>query len=336
MLNHLSILLAGFSFFAALILLFLYLFSLPNMRKNSAAKLACTVVLTSLAALQAAHYLYFLSGVDVLQYRAYGVLLIIVPPSFYFFSRGILFPEVHYHVRDLLHGVFPLISMFLPIDVIPGLAFLFGTGYTFWFARVIYMLRDQRARFRFEMFFFGMFAAMALSALMLGLALPYLDARIFYLVYSNAIALALLLVVAALLAFPELLSDIMDIAELTYAKSKLVGIDTGQKLQELEHLMTVDKHYENEKLSLSSLAELLNLSSHQLSELINTQCGYGFPRFIREHRVRAAKTMLIEQPRASILSISMATGFNSQSNFYTAFKEITGESPGSFRSNHLP
>lgn len=99
--------------------------------------------------------------------------------------------------------------------------------------------------------------------------------------------------------------------------------------------MVREKLYENENLSLLMLAEQVDLTSHQLSELINTEYDYGYPRFVREHRVRAAKSMLVAEPDSSVLAVSMATGFKSQSSFYTAFKESTGESPGSYRSKRL-
>jgi len=79
----------------------------------------------------------------------------------------------------------------------------------------------------------------------------------------------------------------------------------------------------------------MELSVHQLSELINSNFDYSFPRYIREHRIREAKELLINEPNSSVLSISMMTGFKSQSNFYTAFKEITGFSPGQYRKNSL-
>ena len=87
------------------------------------------------------------------------------------------------------------------------------------------------------------------------------------------------------------------------------------------------------KLNLGIVAEAMGLGSHQLSELINTEFGYGFSRYVREQRVAEAIHLLSEDSRASILSISLATGFRSQSNFYAAFKEITGQAPGVYRDN---
>ena len=89
--------------------------------------------------------------------------------------------------------------------------------------------------------------------------------------------------------------------------------------------------FQNENLTLRIVAEAIDLSGHQLSELINSRFGYGFSRYIREQRVAEAKRLLAEDDQSSILSISLMTGFKSQSSFYAAFKEITGHSPGKYR-----
>lgn len=331
---HLSNLAAGFSLFACLILLAAYLFFLPDMRKNWVGKLTCTVLLLSLAALQLMHSWQFSFGAPLLEIRAYGVLLTSIPPCFYLFSRTILSADPassQFSAKDLLHALPIIASLFLPLSVLPPFAFMFGTGYTFWFTRQVVKMRGHTKRFKFELFFFALFAVMALGALALGLALPKINASVFFIAYANAISIALMLIVAALLFFPQLLSDILLVSQLTYAKSRLADIDIETKLKELDKLMALDKQYQNEDLSLATLAELVELNPHQLSELINSHFGYGFPRYVREQRINAAKKILLKDTQVSILAIGMETGFKSQSNFYTAFKEITGMSPGKYR-----
>lgn len=333
MLNHLNILLCGFSIISTLVLLFAYVFFLPDMRKSLEGKCAATALLLSLCLLQVSHYIYFSHGLPLLEHRAYGSLLLFIPPAFFFFSRVILFPNVNYKAADSLHVIAPALGLVLPVSTLAPLGFLLGTAYTFWFASLIFKLGQHNKRFKFELFFFGLFAVIALTTLALCLSLPYIDANIYYTAYSNAISCSVLLIICALLFFPKLLSDILLITELTYAKSKLSGVNTNLKRDELEKLMTVDHLFQNENLSLTMLAEQLKLTTHQLSELINTEFQFGFPRYIREHRVRQAKDLLISEPNTSILAISMNVGFKSQSNFYTAFKDITGSSPGQFRKN---
>ena len=99
--------------------------------------------------------------------------------------------------------------------------------------------------------------------------------------------------------------------------------------------MSDGKAYQNEDLSLNSLAAEVGLTAHQLSELINSRLGMGFSRYVRERRVEAAKALLLAAPSQTILSVSLDTGFRSQSAFYAAFKEMTGQSPGDFRESQL-
>jgi transcriptional regulator GlxA family with amidase domain len=121
-----------------------------------------------------------------------------------------------------------------------------------------------------------------------------------------------------------------------YGASTLREVDVDGALAKLNRLMTEGQLYRNESLSLASLADAVGLSGHQLSELINTRLGIGFSRYVRECRVNAARTLLISAPSRSILSISMDTGFRSQSAFYAAFKEATGQSPGDYRRARIP
>lgn len=331
--HHLTLLLLGFSIFSTLALLIAYQFFLPALAKSLPSRIGCFLMLGGLMGLQLGHYLYFSESIDVLSQRWYISLLLLVPPAFYVSSRAVLLPDAIWKRLHLLHFLpFVLGALILPASVGPAVAFLSGTCYTFWFARVVYGMRGNSQRFKFEMFFFGLFAATALCALMLGLSLPYIDQFVFYFAYSNFISVSVLLILIALVSFPDLLTDIVEVAEQAYAKSKLENVDIPAALERLESVMTQDMVYQNEGLNLEMLAELVSLSHHQLSELINSQFAVGFSRYVREQRVVAAKRLLLDEPKTSVLVISMMTGFKSQSNFYTAFRQLTGTSPGQFRS----
>ena len=325
-------LIIGFSLFTAAILLVAYLFFLPNMQKSIAGKIACTVLLVSLSGLQLHHLGYLLvPGPDLFSQPRYVVLLLITPPAFFFFSRELLLPEPQWSLWQLLHLVPVVAAFLLPADVVTPVAFTIGAGYSIWFARVVYGMRRQVSRFRFEMFFFAFFAVLAVLVLALFLLLPFIDDSVFFFAYANFTGLALLLIVAALIIFPELLEDITDAARAAYAQSTLGAIDVPAKLAALERLMQEDKIFQNENLNLSVLAKVLELKGHQLSELINSHFGVGFSRYVREQRIAEAQRLLREDRDASILSISLTTGFKSQSNFYAAFSEIVGMSPGAWR-----
>jgi AraC-like DNA-binding protein len=328
-----TLLLAGFSIVSAVVLLFSYLFFMKDMAKTLIGAASCTALLFALSGLQFAHLQFLLHGDDLFASRTYLLLLLATPPAFFFFSREILLADRGHSVLDLLHLAPLALAFVVPAERIVTVAFAIGAGYAIWFARIVYGMRRHVSRFRFEMFFFSLFAVLAVVVLIFGLLVPYIDSSVFYYVYANFTGVAFVLIVASLIIFPEIVSDITEAAKLSYASSTLNDVDVDDCLRRLDSLMNDDRLYQNENLNLAMLAEALGIGSHQLSELINTRFGYGFSRYVRERRVEEAKRLLREDLTSSVLAISMMTGFRSQSNFYAAFREITGEAPGSFRKN---
>ncbi|MBI1891355.1 MAG: AraC family transcriptional regulator [Burkholderiales bacterium] len=328
-----SILTIGFSVLSAAILLIAYVFFLKNVNKKWYAVASCAGVLISMSALQLWHLEYFLHNVDVLTLPGYRFWLFLAPPMFYFFSRATLLPEAPWHPILLVH-LLPLLLNFLPrYEYAIPVIFMLGMSYCFWISTLIFGLRDQRKRFKMEMFFFTLFSICALFVLVLGLSVPYVDHVYFYVFYTNSIGMSFALVVGALIVFPDVLTELAEAAKLSYAASTLKDVDIQANLDKLDELMKQSKLYQNENLSLAMVAEAMGLTAHQLSELVNRQFGVNFSRYIREQRVNAAKTILVDEPKSSVLSIGLEVGFGTQSNFYAAFKEITGMSPGAYRKS---
>lgn len=327
----LATLFIGFSVIACVVLFVTYAIFLHNVNKSARALLTSVLLLVGLSVLQLGHLDYFITGIDPLGSWHYKFWLFLIPSMFYLFSRSILFDETQFSASQLIH-IAPILLVFVaPIEISISILFCIGTGYSLWLTQVIYNLRGTRKRSNFELFFLFLFTLMAVGVLVLGFSLPYMDVAYFYNFYSLGIGLALILVVTTLLSFPQLLADLAEVAKLSYASSTLNEVNVAEKKRLLERLMSVEKIFQNEQLSLAMTAEAVAVSTHQLSELINTQYKVSFSRYIREHRIREASRLLKEEPSASILSISMEVGFKSQSNFYAAFKEITGVSPGSYR-----
>ena len=78
-----------------------------------------------------------------------------------------------------------------------------------------------------------------------------------------------------------------------------------------------------EDLNLSRLAELLGISSHELSQVINMKSGSNFYELVNRYRINKAKELL-ENPENSqqkLLIIGMEVGYRSQSTFYSHFQQ---------------
>jgi AraC-like DNA-binding protein len=326
-----NIAVAGFSVISAVLLFLTYALLIDVPGKSVHSVSSCGALLTALTAIQVAHLQYFHGGAEPFAAFYYRLALFVAPSTFYFFGRWAILPSEPFRPLQLLH-LFPILLLFVvPLTIALPILFLFGAGYSLWLGYLVYGLREQRKQFRFEFFYFVVMSVLAVIVLGLGFALPYIDDVYFYVFYDHAIGLALAIMIAALVANPNLIGEMSEAARAKYGTSTLRDVDVDACLKKLDRLMSEAKAYQNENLSLSSLAAELGLSSHQLSELVNSRLGMGFSRYVRECRVNAAKALLIAAPGQSILSISMDTGFRSQSAFYAAFKEVTGQSPGDYR-----
>jgi AraC-like DNA-binding protein len=120
-----------------------------------------------------------------------------------------------------------------------------------------------------------------------------------------------------------------------YATSRIEGIDVQEVLGKLDHLMTEDKVFCDEDLSLAGLAGELSISPSQLSQILNERLKKNFNFFINEYRIKESEKYLIGEPERSVASISYAVGFNTISSFYNAFSKIHNTSPVNFRKNKL-
>lgn len=101
----------------------------------------------------------------------------------------------------------------------------------------------------------------------------------------------------------------------------------------LKKAMEANRYYEEPELSLSLLAEKLQLPSHELSRVINTVFKKSFNDFINEYRVRDVVSRMQDPAfdNMTFLGIAFDAGFNSKSTFNRAFRQITGKTPAEFK-----
>ena len=105
-------------------------------------------------------------------------------------------------------------------------------------------------------------------------------------------------------------------------------------LRRLEQLMTVERIYRRERLTIGSLSAELGVPEYRLRQLINEGLGYrNFNAFLNHYRIGEAKAALVdpEQAEVPVLTIAMDTGFQSIGPFNRAFKAATDLTPTEFR-----
>ncbi len=325
-----SLLLIGFSLFTA-ILLFIGNLLQQSGPQQLSSKLAGFVLVSCLAGIQWLNLQFILASPVQVFSPLYIALLYCIAPSFYFYSRQLLTAEIQFSRWQIFHAVPLFFFWLIPTQWALPLVFLIGSGYLLWLARAVYFLRKQRQRFKLEILALAGFFTIAVGVILLGFIWPLVSETTFILSYSILIGLAFFAAVLTLLSFPSITVDVAEAAQVAYAESTLKNIDRNKAVAQLNQLMEQEKLYTLESLSLTMLAKQLELNSHQLSELINTEFQQGFSKYIRQYRVKAAKKLLLNEPESSVLSIGLSVGFSTQSNFYTAFREIVGTAPGQYR-----
>jgi AraC-like DNA-binding protein len=95
--------------------------------------------------------------------------------------------------------------------------------------------------------------------------------------------------------------------------------------------MEEEKIFCDEDLSLARLAEELDITPYQLSQILNERLHRNFNAFINEYRIKESESYLIEDAKRSVVSVSFAVGFNTLATFYNAFYKVHGMTPTQFR-----
>ena len=105
------------------------------------------------------------------------------------------------------------------------------------------------------------------------------------------------------------------------------------ELQKLEELMRTG-FYTRDSLTISELAEAVEIPEHRLRRLINQQLGFrNFTAYLNNHRLSDARSMLADPTKArrQITQIAFELGYGSITPFNRAFKAEEGMTPTEFR-----
>ncbi|WP_315730375.1 MULTISPECIES: helix-turn-helix domain-containing protein [unclassified Bradyrhizobium] len=105
-------------------------------------------------------------------------------------------------------------------------------------------------------------------------------------------------------------------------------------LHRLQYLMTTERTYRQEGLTIGLLAARLGMPEYRLRTLINDGLGHrNFNAFLNRYRIDEAKAALadLSQAEVPVLTIALDAGFQSLAPFNRAFKADTGVTPTEFR-----
>jgi AraC-like DNA-binding protein len=119
--------------------------------------------------------------------------------------------------------------------------------------------------------------------------------------------------------------------------SAVTPLQQSPALERLNRLMTEQRVYRREGLTLAALAQVLGIGEATLRTQINQELGYrNFNDFLHHHRLQEAATRLTSED-LPILSIALECGYGSIGPFNRAFKQRVGMTPSEYRgASRLP
>jgi TolB-like protein/AraC-like DNA-binding protein len=117
-----------------------------------------------------------------------------------------------------------------------------------------------------------------------------------------------------------------------YRRSEISPQQAVEIESRLKKLMEFEKPYLNPRLSSPDLAELIDISTNQLSQFLNGHQNKNFYDFINSFRLqeflRLSKDPALKH--LSILGLAYESGFNAKTTFNTFFKKQMGFTPSEY------
>lgn len=114
--------------------------------------------------------------------------------------------------------------------------------------------------------------------------------------------------------------------------SKELAAETGQRLQEI---MESGKLYLNPTLTLYDLAERVELTTNQLSQILNEFIGKNFYDYVNSFRLNHFLDLFKKEQykHYTLLGLAYECGFNSKSTFNSFFRKTLGTTPSEYFKN---
>jgi AraC-like DNA-binding protein len=154
---------------------------------------------------------------------------------------------------------------------------------------------------------------------------------------TGAVCFSLILYLAIfILLYRKKTNDLSSFSTQKYLDKKLNEAEANLLVGKLKKVMEEKEMFKNPNLKLNDLAKTINVSGHQLSQLLNDNLEKNFTLFVNEYRIAAACKILSANTNLTIEAIGDEVGFNSKSTFYASFKKIKGVTPNLYQQNISP
>ena len=110
----------------------------------------------------------------------------------------------------------------------------------------------------------------------------------------------------------------------------LIHEQIGNRRIVKETIKYIQKHYQDETLSINSISEFISLSQTYICYLFKEETGQTLNQYITEYRISKSK-MLLKDVRLRVCEVSSAVGYADANYFSKIFRKTTGLTPSEYR-----
>jgi AraC-like DNA-binding protein len=292
-------------------------------------------------------------------------------PLLFFYTQGVVFKDFTWRKSDLLHLIpFAVVFIFIlwyliTIDVESQRQYLTGIAegeYPFWMViisllmyfhlfcylffswrtitRYRIILKDKYSsideinldwlRFMIRTFFIITLVGLVNSMVPVFGSIYFLYGSVFVLLILSFYFINRVVVKA--LNQPAIFSGIKKGEVEKYAGSTLVEEEVLSHANRLAKLMESEQPYLQSDLKSKDLAAMLDISTKELSQVINQGFNQNFFDFVNTYRCEEVKQILKgPDKKITVLEAMYQAGFNTKSSFNKEFKKLTGQTPGEYK-----
>lgn len=117
-----------------------------------------------------------------------------------------------------------------------------------------------------------------------------------------------------------------------YSSHRLSETDRQDIRERLDKVIEERKPYLDQNLTIGDLSELIDISSHRLSQYFSQCLNQNFYDFINRYRVEEFKRLVQDEKTRSftLSALSTKAGFTSRSTFFRYFKKFEGITPAEY------
>ncbi len=122
-----------------------------------------------------------------------------------------------------------------------------------------------------------------------------------------------------------------------YEKSGLTDSLSKELREKLICLFDIEKIYKESDISLEMIAQRLDTTRHNASQVINEHFNMNFHELVNKYRIREAKDILNsdQKKNLNIIDIAYEVGYNNKVTFNKAFKKDTSLTPSEYQKTAM-